>query len=531
MVIDSPPHATIVGSHSGADRETTLVSVLFPDRVPPLEPEPPAYFRDLNLDQVLERLIAGRTDYELAPYFHTRLTDARAVGYRQAVFADLDADADLRRLLDEFATAMTKTRQALGYAHTVHNAHERDGLHLHAALLYVTAVESLSGYLTHATPSSVALMSLTRALRTLTGSTEFAELTEHVHRVADELYALVYCLDLSGDRVRVSRFEDEIDYETQVRAVFAKFDNAQGPRPTHDFHSHVDLNWVEAKILDLVAKLHPDQFTSLAHFCDHHREFLDPQIVVFDQEIQFYRAVLHLRDQLTADGLPWCTPVIATDGKDLTVEGLYDLALATKLTSATRKTVVGNDIDLHGEQLAIVVTGPNQGGKTTFARAFGQLYHLAALGMPVPGRSARIRLCDQLFTCFERSEDLDTLSGKLDDDLHRVHAILTHASGESVVVMNESFTSTTLADARVLGGAVLRELLGRGIRCVYVTFVDELSRLSPATVSMVAAVDPHNPAVRTFRIERRTADGLAYAAALAQLHHLTYQRISERIRR
>jgi DNA mismatch repair ATPase MutS len=139
-------------------------------------------------------------------------------------------------------------------------------------------------------------------------------------------------------------------------------------------------------------------------------------------------------------------------------------------------------------------------------------------------------LCDRLFTHFERQENIATLAGKLEEELQRVHAILEQAGGRSVVVMNESFSSTSLHDAFVIGRAVIGQLVESDLLCVYVTFIDELSRLSPATVSMVSSIDVADPATRTFKILRRPADGLAYAAALAAKYRLGSDQVGERLR-
>lgn len=190
---------------------------------------------------------------------------------------------------------------------------------------------------------------------------------------------------------------------------------------------------------------------------------------------------------------------------------------------------MGNDVRLAEHERLVVVTGPNQGGKSTFARSVGQLFHLAALGCPVPATEARVFLPDRILTHFEREEQLDTLAGKLADELRRLRDVLDRATGASLVVVNEIFASTTVADAVALGRRALAVITGLGARCVFVTFLDELSRFDDSTVSMVGTVADDDPSRRTYRIVRRPADGRAYAHAVAAKHDLSYDRIRERV--
>ena len=70
----------------------------------------------------------------------------------------------------------------------------------------------------------------------------------------------------------------------------------------------------------------------------------------------------------------------------------------------------------------VVITGPEQGGKTSFARAIGQLHHLAAIGVPVPGSAARLGLGDAVHTLFARAEDPADLTGRLEAELTRARS-------------------------------------------------------------------------------------------------------------
>lgn len=490
------------------------------------ELEEPDFFTDLRLDQVVASITAGRQAYDLTPFFRTPLRDVEAITYRHEVFRDLE-DAALLGTIQSFAQNMRAMRDRLGIAAKVHYRYQRERWFLDAAGIYCDAVSRLTDQLSLAEPRSRGFLALRDYLTTYTASGDFTVLLADTRKLKADLDAITYRLQIQGTRIRVSRDESEPDYSADVARTFEKFKRGAPKEYRFDFPSS-GMNHVEAAILDRVALLYPDIFGALDQYCDRHRGYLNETIGRFDREVQFYVAYLERIERFRAAGLAFCYPEVADRSKEIRGRGVFDLALAEVLVH-DNAPVVTNDFYLQDPERVLVVSGPNQGGKTTFARTVGQLHHLARIGCLVPGSEATLFLVDRIFSHFEREEDLQNLRGKLEDDLLRIHWILERATPDSLLVMNESFGSTALRDALYLSEEVMRAIIQRDLICVSVTFLDELASLGETTVSMVSTVDPEDPARRTFKVVRRPADGLAYAAAIAEKYRLTYRSVKERI--
>src|SRR5579875_708836 len=487
----------------------------------------PPFFRDLGLDQIVHAVITGRESYCLAPFFAAPLRDVDAIYYRQEVFRDLER-AETWECVNAFARAMRAMRENLAQAEKLHHHYQKERWFLDAVSIYIDAVTSLLQGLSAVDLRSRGLITFRDDLWAYIRSSAFTDLVSDRNHVISALNQVIYCLDIHNQHIIVRRYAEEADYASEIADIFAKFSQYANNDYLVTFREGMAMNHVEEGILDRVALLYPDVFTALDTFYERHRSYLDEGIAAFDRELQFYLAYLDYTRRLQAAGLPFCYPVVSAHSREVYARETYDLALAFKLLH--RGAVVCNDFSLRDPERIIVVSGPNQGGKTTFARAFGQLHYLASLGCPVPGREARLLLFDELFTHFEREEKAGSLRGKLEDDLFRIHDILARATSRSIIIMNEIFTSATLQDEIFLSTKVMTKLIELGLLCVWVTFVDELASFGPQTVSMVSTVVPEDPALRTFKILRRPADGLAYAMAIARKYRLTYECIKERIK-
>ncbi len=490
--------------------------------------QPPVFCVDLNLDQIINAVTAGRQEYNLKPYFYTPLRQKDAIAYRHEVFRDLE-DPHLLESVESFARSMRVMRDHLAQAEKLYYTYQKERWFLEAVEIYCDAVNRLMQELALVDLKSRGFLGFRDYLATYARSEGFTALLADTKQLLADLSSIRYSLIIKGTSVTVWKYESESDYSVDVERTFEKFKQGAPKDYRAKFSSSPQMNHVEAAILDLLAKLYPDIFRHLDVYCAKNAEYLDATLATFDREVEFYLAYLAHRGIFTRAGLPFCYPEVSDSSKDVYEHEGFDLALADKLVKE-KASVVCNDFYLKDKERILVVTGPNQGGKTTFARAFGQLHFLASIGCPVPGREAQLFLFDRLFTHFEKEEDIRNLRGKMEDDLIRISEILAQATSNSIVILNESFTATTLSDAIFLSTRILERILQLDLLCVCVTFIDELASLSEKTVSVVAGVAPDNPAVRTYRIMRRPADGVAYALSIAEKYRLTYESVKERIR-
>ena len=189
-------------------------------------------------------------------------------------------------------------------------------------------------------------------------------------------------------------------------------------------------------------------------------------------ELAFYISCLHLSEQLAQLEEPIAFPQPAPSSERRhSFTGLYDIALALTM----KQKVVGNDVNADGKNL-VIITGANQGGKSTFLRSIGLAQLMMQCGMFVPAESFSASLCKGLFTHYKREEDTSMQSGKFDEELGRMSVIVDHITQDSMILFNESFAATNEREGSEIARRIVTALLEKRAEVFYVTHLYELAR-------------------------------------------------------
>lgn len=188
-------------------------------------------------------------------------------------------------------------------------------------------------------------------------------------------------------------------------------------------------------------------------------------------ELAFYLGCLNLAEELESRQQPVTFPVpVAAGERRHAFEGLYDVCLA--LTS--RHRVVSNRANADGKDL-VVITGANQGGKSTFLRSIGLAQVMMQCGMFVPAKSFSANVCEGLFTHYKRQEDASMESGKLDEELKRMNEIVETIAPNALLLLNESFAATNEREGSEIARQVTMALVESGIKVFFVTHLYEFA--------------------------------------------------------
>ena len=253
-------------------------------------------------------------------------------------------------------------------------------------------------------------------------------------------------------------------------------------------------------------------------------------------EIIFYIRWAELVDKITATGMPMKkAQILPTEQRELHFKDIYNIKLAINKVKGDPIDIITNDIDFDDRYRIFILTGPNRGGKTIFTQAVGLAVLLAQWGVYVPASAAQISPCDNIFTHFPADENDTVDLGRLGEESQRLSAIFDMATRHSMLLLNESLATTSVAEGLFIAMDVVRSMRYLGCRAVFNTHMHELARSldelnaiegDSRVESLVTGV---HDGQRSFKIAIIPPQGTSYAKDIALRYGVTFDIIKENI--
>ncbi len=219
-----------------------------------------------------------------------------------------------------------------------------------------------------------------------------------------------------------------------------------------------------------LGELQDTVLAEIAHTTAQAAQHVETFFTMLRTELAFYVGCLNLHQHLAEKNIPVCIPEIAGSPCAITFKDLRDASLTLLKTGS----VVGNDLEAWATPL-IMITGANQGGKSTFLRSIGLAQIMMQAGMFVTAQYFTADLRDGIFTHYRRREDKELNSGKFDEELRRISQIIDHVGRAPLFLFNESFAATNEREGSEVARQIIIALAEKGGHVVFVTHMYALA--------------------------------------------------------
>lgn len=502
-------------------------SILFADSGQKAGKSVPAFFEDLRLDYLMNIIENQTKGYSIRPFYYTLPDSVSLIEYRQQVCRDL-SDKALYTSIRRFCSRLQKSRRSHAYSLQCGEAVQAASYHLAAASLYWESLVAFDRELDSCSLSSEGILALREYVRKHIANLQGQKFEQAVAHAGEFFSRMRFRLAVEPERIVVAEETEETgDYLKELSEILTFQDEEWDSAFGGIFPNALEPSYLEETLIKLLKKSNSDIFREIRSFKQEFPDFYSEELLRFEEEVQFYISFLEFAEKTRAFGYPVEIPQIS-GRNEFSGTGVYDLALLWKNASRAY-TVISNDFNWSGRPSFFVVTGPNQGGKTTFARSMGQAVYFAMMGLPANASSLKLPFFEGIATHFEAEEKIQSNSGKLKEEINRLAPMMHQDKKHQFVILNELFTTATTYDALIMGKKVMEHFLKRDCYGIYVTHIQELAEETDSIISLVAQVEDGEDLRRTYRMIPMKAQGYGYSDSLVKQFELGYEDMIRRL--
>lgn len=498
--------------------------------------------------------------------------DQSVVEYRSSIYADIMEHADFRaalsdltkeiQLLGEFSEAKVRTTDYSSVWDLINRLKE--------LYSYITCVEKFDAAMREETFESKGLNELKTELRALYEQSGFQYLKQDIERLTEDIgrvKSLTLGVNLDQDlnpcEVQLVSM-NTTTYTGKDNGILRAFVTCFAGSMSNSLlknHNGVDplMKALTGRVEEMLSTVARDMRQTLVQYVDingcaitrflpellFYIRFADEMSILKEAGLPVSRAKCVSREgsvlagEIASDGDIVSGEDITSDGDtasggDMKVTGFYNLKLALFLQRdrEQRDEIVTNDLIFDASHRQYILTGPNRGGKTIFTQATGILYLLAQAGIYVPAQQMTFVPVDHIYTHFPADENQTVALGRLGEEAKRIHAIMEHATGNSLILLNESLSTTSFSEGLYLARDVVRALNYMGAKVIFNTHMHELAtdleKLSTGTdnsiVSLVMKIEGQK---RSYRAVIAPPTGSSYARDIAQKYGILFDHMKQ----
>jgi DNA mismatch repair ATPase MutS len=419
------------------------------------------YIRDLGLETLFHAMSSEDSfiDQHVKKVITLSLSDRDEIIYRQDILRDCMANpAVINKLWNIAASADSKTKD---YVNRSLISDYPKAILEEAADKIRTCLESLSKIRAvmkdnRSKLQSAGFINLSDRLIRLLPDSFFEEVSALLHECRFRNGMLLSGQPEKGIKTKDYSVLNSLDMKSKAAGFFKKLKNEA-------FTFMIDSNDTNSR--NALSDIEQQGVSGLANILWQACEGISGFLMTLRRELAFYKGCLNLHHTLRVFSGPVCFPVIDSSGSRTgRFTDLYDPCTVLN----TRRHAVGNSVDL-SECRLLIITGANQGGKSTFLRSLGTAQIMLQCGMFVGAGEYTGSISNGVYTHFRNEEDPDMKSGKFDEELMRLNKIIDDVKPGATIFMNEAFAATNENEGTEIAVQVTGALLAKGIKLCFVT--------------------------------------------------------------
>lgn len=553
-------------------------SLLWPSDTRPMQGQkrhwPGNSIRDTGLAELLQHLqqASGASSAVLSEALLDLCTDPSVIFYRQEVLEDVLQNPNLARGLQEVIPHITTLTDYVASRERRLTPLHEVSWRLGELELYLQCVESLLGVLQNQPLASAGLKGLKAVLQALQEDPQFQSLKQELPEMQSRFGGLASIsigvnldaqlkpeeatlLAVHGERFRgvpiLKRLfgskprPGQLEGIGPLHALPYKEDLIGGVAIQRHERQDNLLSPLFADLTRILGDVAQPISKALGKYLSLNGKFLSR----LEPELHFYLGAARIIQQLKQAGMPMCRPaILPMEDRVCHIEQNFNVTLALRhlhrdLQEHLPETVITNRVQFDDTGRIFLITGPNRGGKTTYTQAVSLTQAMFQAGWHVPGASASISPVDAIYTHYPMEERPDLETGRFGEEASRLGEIFQKATPYSLILLNESLTSTNLSESLLLAEDVVKGLRMLGARAIFNTHLHELAHKAEPinqsvegradVVSLIAEVRvaDSGEVQPTYHLRPGLPQGISYARRIADQHGISLHKIEEALKK